>query len=605
MEAYHVRRSKCVGVKIMSKRIRNTMTVCGVVAVIAMLSDAAQANWSETFGGNAFDQAWTFGCFPNVTGSFAHPIKDGPDDDDYLGLDETTPSNQYGSQFGMGFGAGDFADVRVGALVNVMGDASRNYSGIAARANYFIDPDGSMTGIAPGMVVIGAYTMFYHWEDGPRKVRIELMKIYMNGKDIHLGNGTYMPEVPVPGLNHSKSHYVELDVVGSGPVYVTGSIYEYKGGPLLVRTPTMVDTAGRDPWENSGVPTPPGGIPPAVAVFAGGKSGVFAINENPTPVGYHLTFDTVSSLSDGPSAVCLSPADGATGVGVDADLQWVEAAFATSRELWFGKKGAMRKVTPAGSTYDPGPLQFGQTYQWRVNQVGASGTVEGYVYTFTTEGTNGCLLVDDFESYADLMALRNAWPDNIPDPTPEYGYLETSIVYSGDQALRFEYQNQYDPNLTELTHTYTDPQDWTRAGLAALYLYLRGDEDNYAQKLYVELEDAEVPANSHAVPAVPEPDGYAVQNESWQEWVIELSEFSDNDVNLARIKKIIIRVGDGTSSGQPPDDSDMIYIDEIKVCPRMCSLNMGGDVDGDCDIDFGDFAAVADGWLAEGAYELP
>jgi hypothetical protein len=32
---------------------------------------------------------------------------------------------------------------------------------------------------------------------------------------------------------------------------------------------------------------------------------------------------------------------------------------------------------------------------------------------------------------------------------------------------------------------------------------------------------------------------------------------------------------------------------------------MGGDVDGDCDIDFGDFAAVADGWLAEGAYELP
>ena len=96
------------------------------------------------------------------------------------------------------------------------------------------------------------------------------------------------------------------------------------------------------------------------------------------------TFDSASSVSDGPVAVCLAPADGATGVGVDTDLQWVEAAFATSRELWFGKKGAMKKVTPAGATYDPGPLQFGQTYQWRVNQVGAGDPVEGIVWTFTT-----------------------------------------------------------------------------------------------------------------------------------------------------------------------------------------------------------------------------
>jgi hypothetical protein len=595
MEDYHVRRSKYVGVKMMSNRIKKIMIVCAVVAVIAMLGDTAQANWSETFGGNAFDQTWVWGCYPDVTKTFTHTIKDGPDNDDYLSIDETTKfqtsTGSYGSAFGMGFGSNQtFTDVRVGAVVNVTGDDSRNYFGIAARANYFVD-DGSISG-APGMVTTGAYILIYHWEDGPAKVRIETLKIYMNDDAIMK---VFQPEVRVPGLNHTRSHYIELDVVGSGPVYVTGSIYEYKGGPLLVRTPTMVDTSGNDPWEKPGLND---------AVYTSGKSGVFAINEDPTPVGYHSTLDTVSSVSDGPAAVCLGPADGATGVGVDADLQWVEAGFATSRELWFGKKGAMRKVTPAGATYDPGPLEFGQTYQWQVNQVGASGTVKGLVCTFTTEGTaEGCLLVDDFESYTDDWTLRETWPDNIP--LVDYAYLETAIVYSGDQALRFEYQNQYEPYLTELTHTYADPQDWTRAGLAALYLYLRGDEDNYAQKLYVVLEDAEVPANSHAVPAVPEPNAYAVRNESWQKWAIELSEFSDNGVNLARIKKISIRVGDRTSSGQPPDDSDMIYIDEIKVCPRMCSLNMGGDVDDNCTIDFGDFAAVADGWLAEGTYELP
>jgi hypothetical protein len=572
--------------KIMSKKITILVKICIVVGFIAVLSSPAQANWLETFGGNAFDQTWTFGCYPDVTKTFSATIKDGPANDDYLSMDETTSFNQgagsYGSAFGMGFCGGDFGDVRVGAVVNVTGDDSRNYFGIAARANYIPTPEGMVAG--------SAYILIYHWEDGPTRVRIEILKIYMSSDDIMK---VYQPEVPVPGLNHARSHYIELEVVGSGPVYVTGSIYEYKGGPLLVRTPTMVDTNGNDPWETPGLND---------AAYAAGKSGIFSINENAVPVGYHSTFDSVLSVSDGPAAVCLAPADGATGVDVDADLSWAETAFATSRELWFGKKGAMKKVTPAGNTYDPGPLQFAQTYQWQVNEIGPGGTVEGPVWTFTTAGTaDGCLLVDDFESYADTFALRTAWEDDIP--VYSYGYVETSIVYAGKQALKFDYQNQYDMYETRLIHTYADPQDWTRAGFAALRLYLYGEEDNYEQKLYVGLEDAL--SNDHEVPAVPEPYGYAVQNESWQKWVIDLSEFSDNGVHLDQVKKIILHVGDGTNSGQPLEDYDMIYIDEISLCPRRCSLNLAADVDGNCRIDFGDFAAIADGWLAEGTYELP
>ena len=571
----------------MSKKMRNVFAVCFVAGLIVAASNTAQANWLETFGGNALDQTWTFGCYPDVTKTFTHPIKDGPGDDDYLGLDESTAfdlgSGSYGSAFGMGFGPGNFTDVRVGAVVNVMGDASRNYSGVAARANQVPSPDGM------GMLVTGGYILMYHWEDGPVRVRIEILKIFMNDDQIM---EVYEPEVPVPGLDHVRSHYVELDVVGSGPVYVTGSIYEYKGGPLLVRTPTMVDTSGNDPWERSGLND---------AVYASGKSGVFAINRDPTPVGYHVTFDTVSSVSDGPAAVCLSPADGSTGVDVDADLSWVEAAFATSSELWFGKEGAMRKVTPAGTSYDPGPLELGQRYQWQVNQIGG-GIVEGHICTFTTEGTSeGCLDVDDFESYTADWELQAVWPDNIDGIN--YAYLQMGEAYGN--AMRLEYQNQFEPYLTTVTYTFAEPQNWAKGGLAALSLNFRGDGDNFEQRLYVELEDATGPASAVAVD---NPYSYATLTESWQQWSVELSEFSDGGLDLSQVKKVTIGTGDGTDSGQavgPPADVDTIYIDEIKVCSRRCSLNSRSDVDGNCRIDFGDFAAMAGGWLNEGEYVLP
>ena len=65
------------------------------------------------------------------------------------------------------------------------------------------------------------------------------------------------------------------------------------------------------------------------------------LNADAEPAGYYTTFDDVFSTSDGPAAVNLGPADGATDVPVDASLSWVEAGFATGRELWIGKAGAM------------------------------------------------------------------------------------------------------------------------------------------------------------------------------------------------------------------------------------------------------------------------
>ena len=558
--------------------------------LVFVLSITAHANWSETFGGNAFDlTTWKFYCYPDVTKTFKVTIKDGAANNDYLSISETTSVGAMppGSAFGMGFGSDEvFRDVRVGAVFNVTGDASRNYHGLAARASYFIDPDGSLTG-APG-IVASAYIMIIHYENSPANLRIEMLKIVNLDDQIMQ---TYQPEVPVPGLDHARSHYVELDVVGSDPVYITGSIYQYKGGPLLVRTPTFIDTSSNDPWERKGIHD---------NVFASGPSGIFSSNENPAPVGYHTTFDDVFSISDGPAAVNPSPADGATGVSVEANLIWKEAAFATSRELWFGKEGSLQKVvpTPTGTTFDPGTLEFGQTYQWRVDEVGPSSTVTGHTWTFTTAQ---CMSIDDFEAYANDAAIESTWVHSIPGGY-HYVFLETGSVGQAAKSMRLECQNQYEPFLTEATRTFASPQDWTANGVKALSLFFRGEDENVEQPMYIKLEDS-----AAKISKVAHPYNYAVESGVWRQWDVPLSLFAG--VNLTAIKKITIGIGDGTNSSQALEDRDIVYIDHIRLCPARCfnvdQVDLRGDINGDCVIDLADFAAMADGWLNDGLSAVP
>jgi len=516
--------------------------VIWVMVIVAVLAGVSYGNWIDSFDGGAFQLAtWQFPACPEMTGTFAQTFKAGPDENSYLVLKETTSAGLGGAMFGAGFGSDEkFKDVRVGAVVNVAGDASRNYYGFLARANYFIDPDGSVTGVAPGFWAT-CYILHINWDDGPANLRIDLEKVVTN-QNIMRQN----IEAVIPRLDNARSYYAELEVIGSGPVYVTGSLYEYKGGPLVARTPTMVDTNGNDPWEDPDKND---------AVLTEGISGIFAQNEDAEPVGFYTTFDDVSSVSDGPAAAGPSPANGATGISTDASLSWVEGQFATDRQLWFGPAGDMQLVdpAPAGAAYDPGMLEPGVTYEWRVDQVGASGVVEGRTWQFTT-GQH--LILEGFESYADAAQLAATWVDNITMEGFIYTLLDTGTVFQGAKAMRLEYENQYDPFLTEATRTFDEALDWTVGGLDMLTITFRGKNDNVEQQMYVRVEDA---AGNDAT--VPHPLKYAVQSEPWRMWDIPLAEFAGVDVTA--VKALTIGVGDGESSGQADGDLDMLYIDNI------------------------------------------
>jgi len=522
--------------------------------VVVLLGGAAYANWSDSFDGGKFDlTTWKFLSWPQEAGTYTQTVQTTAEGNGYLVLKETSPYNidvvppKLGAAFGTAWGSDEkFTDVRVAATVNVAGDASHTCHGLAARSTYFIN-DGKLVPGYPRGVVPSCYVVKINWEDGPANLRIEIQKV------VNLQNIMETDiELYVPGVANARSYYAALDVVGSGPVYVQGSLYEFKGGPLVAQTEIMIDTNGNDSWEEPD----DGG---SNKVFTSGASGIFAENEEEVPVGFYTTFDDISSVSDGPPAMLLGPANGTTGVSMQATLSWVEAKYATGRQLWLGTPGNLQLVAPApqGTTYTMGPLEPGQTYQWRVDEVGASGTVTGHTWQFTT---GRGLAIDDFESYADNAQIGATWVDNIPGAGNDYTFVETGTVFQGAKAMRLDCQNQYEPFITEARRTFAAPQDWTVKGVDMLSVAFRGVRDNVEQPMYVKVEDA---AGKEAT--VTHPARYAVQSEPWRSWDVALSEFSSAGVDLKSVTKLTIGLGNGTTSGQADKDVDALYIDNIQL----------------------------------------
>ena len=206
-----------------------------VLHIAVIIATVAHANWSESFDGGFDLTTWQFYSYPQVKNTYTQTLATTEGGNGYLVIKETTSVGALGAAFATAFGSDEvFTDVRVGATVNVVGDASHNHHGLAARCSFIINDGSLVPGAAPG-IIASCYVMHINWEDGPANLRIDIEKVIslqnIMREDI---------EVLVPALGNARSYYAELDVIGSGPVYVTGSLYEHKGGPLVVRSPTMV-----------------------------------------------------------------------------------------------------------------------------------------------------------------------------------------------------------------------------------------------------------------------------------------------------------------------------------------------------------------------------
>ncbi|MBN1805462.1 MAG: carbohydrate binding domain-containing protein [Sedimentisphaerales bacterium] len=211
-----------------------------------------------------------------------------------------------------------------------------------------------------------------------------------------------------------------------------------------------------------------------------------------------------------------NPANGAVDVSRTAIITWSPSIFAASHEVYFGTDREAVKNADTGSpeykgamalgseTYDPGKLELGVTYYWRIDEVDTTNPDSpwpGILWSFTTAGF---LIVDDFESYNDLdpadpesNRIFNAWIDGFDDPTNGslVGYdippfTEQTVVHGGNQSMPMLYDNAVSNSEATLRLEY--PRDWTEDGVGILCIWFRGNSDNAAETLYVKLNGSAV-----------------------------------------------------------------------------------------------------------------
>ncbi|MHC4117950.1 MAG: WD40/YVTN/BNR-like repeat-containing protein [Planctomycetota bacterium] len=174
-------------------------------------------------------------------------------------------------------------------------------------------------------------------------------------------------------------------------------------------------------------------------------------------------------------------------------------------------------------------------------------------------------IVDDFESYTDREqqdeAIWQTWIDgfDVPSNGSQVGYLlppyaEQTIIHGGAQSMPYHYDNNQ--KYSEATMTLDSPRNWTMYKVESLSLWFRGDAANAAEPMYVAV------AGTRQSPAVVyHEDPAAAQTGDWTQWLIDLSEFADQGVDLTDVDRLSLGFGD--KHNPQAGGSGLVFFDDI------------------------------------------
>jgi hypothetical protein len=342
--------------------------------------------------------------------------------------------------------------------------------------------------------------------------------------------------------------------------------------------------------------------------------------------------NTVSGLVEGPvwsftttngKAINPYPATGEEATQ-PLILTWGTCAGVLSHDVYIGRYSQSVAVANTAdeeyqgnvdvNSFNCGTLNIGSTYYWRVDEHYAGDViVAGDVWEFTLLDR---MPIEDFERYTSDANLRENWGGHYPE-SAAYIYLEEwDGADDTDQSMEIWYANQYSPYfsegyLTGLGHYESTWDPWTQTGEiiyvpldmtagrgGAIDLYWHGQAGNDNGVMYVALEDAD----GNNVASTYEPNDMTV--EDWQVWRIELSDFSDQGLDLTEVETIYVGVGDRYSPAYE-DVEGHLWIDEIALFPPRClpEYAVPGDITGDCKVNEKDLVIMTQDWLDSDFYE--
>ena len=176
--------------------------------------------------------------------------------------------------------------------------------------------------------------------------------------------------------------------------------------------------------------------------------------------------------------------DGACFIDTRTDLSWTPGSGAKIHTVFFGDNfddvnDAVEGHSQAAAVYDPGQLESGKTYYWRVDEYDGVQTHRGDVLSFTTIDKKGTGLRGDYytgENFDKYVLTRIdpqidfGWGDTAPDAA--VGANTFSIRWTGDVSAQF----------TETYSFYTITDDglrlWVDGKLIIQNWTLHGDTED-------------------------------------------------------------------------------------------------------------------------------
>jgi len=155
------------------------------------------------------------------------------------------------------------------------------------------------------------------------------------------------------------------------------------------------------------------------------------------------------------------PVDGARFIDPNADLSWTAGWGAYLHLVYFGTSfadvnSATGALPQGDTTYDPGPMQYETDYYWRVDEISATGTTKGFVWTFKTTRPGGGLLGSYYHWAGASPPLQpfQVFVDSRIDPEINFNWGNGSpwpgVVNADDFAIRWNGQVE-----AAFTETYT------------------------------------------------------------------------------------------------------------------------------------------------------